>query len=132
MEQIFDGIALGPLLQRGFGNLLGIAIEDDLAAEAPGIGADIYQVIGSSHDLLIVLHHDHGIAQRLEFFEHVDETICISGVQTYGGLIEDIEGAYERASKGGTEVDALAFTARKRVRETVEREVAKSHIQKEL
>ena len=62
MQQISDGITLGILLQRGFVYLCGVALEDNLSAQTSGIGTDVDQIVGSSHDLFVVLHHDHCVA----------------------------------------------------------------------
>ena len=85
-------------------------------------------MIGSTHDLLIVLHDHDSITQGLQFFEDMDESFGVSGVETDTRFIEDIERAHQTASKACGEVDALALTARECIRETVEREIAKSHI----
>ena len=62
----------------------------------------------------------------------MNESFCVPGVQSYTRFIEDIQRAYKTASKAGGEINTLTLTARECIRETVEREVSKSHIQKEL
>ena len=62
----------------------------------------------------------------------MDEAIGITRVESDTGLIEDVEGAYEGASETCTEVDALALATRECIRETVQCQITKSHIQKEL
>ena len=62
-------------------NVRQIAIEDDLATEATGIRAYIDEMIGCTHDLLVVLYDDNRIAQGLEFLQHMDESFGVSGVQ---------------------------------------------------
>jgi hypothetical protein len=86
------------------------AIEDDFSPEATGIRTYIDEVIGSAHDLLVVLHHDDGVAYSLQFLEHMDETVGISRVETDAGFIEDIQRAHETASETRREVDALTLT----------------------
>ena len=39
-----------------------------LSAQASGFGADVHQHIGGAHHLLVVLHHNHGIAQVAQRF----------------------------------------------------------------
>ena len=119
VEQIFHRITVGVFLQRGFVDLAGITVEDNLTSQATCIRADIYQMIGSTHDLLVVLDHHHRIAKSLQLFQHVDETVGIARVESDAGLIEDIKRAHKRASETGTEIDALALTTRERVRKTV-------------
>ena len=119
VEKIFHRIAIGVFLQRGFVDLAGITVEDNLTSQATCIRTDVYQVIGSTHDLLIVLDHHHCIAKSLQLFQHVDETVGIARVESDAGLIEDIKGTHKRASETGTEIDALALTTRECVRKTV-------------
>ena len=80
------------------GNTGGIAVEDNLSAQASCIGADIYQMVGSTHDLLIVLYHNDGITQRLQFLQHMDQPVGVARVEADTGLIEDIERSYERTA----------------------------------
>ena len=54
-------------------------MKHNLSAQAPCIGADIYQIVGSTHDLLIVLYHHNGISQILQILQYIDQTIGISG-----------------------------------------------------
>ncbi len=110
VEQILHRIAVRVFLQRGFVDIAGITVEDNLPSQTTCIRADVYQMIGSPHDLLVVLDHHHRIAKSLQLFQHVDETVSITRVESDAGLIEDIQGPHERASETGTEVDALAFT----------------------
>ena len=39
-----------------------MALEDNLTAQSSGIGTDVNQIVGSTHDILVVLHNHHGIA----------------------------------------------------------------------
>ena len=62
VEEVLDGIAVGVFLQRRFVDVARIAIEDNLASQTTCIGADIYQMVSSTHDLLVVLNDHHRIA----------------------------------------------------------------------
>ena len=105
-----------------------MSFPDHLAAQAPGIGTDVDEIVGRAHDVLIVLHHNHRVPQVAEGFEDVDEAVGVARVKPDGGLVEDVEAAHERTAQRGGEVDALTFTARKRIAQAVEREVGQSHL----
>ena len=139
VAQVFDGVALGIFLQElpllflvCRGELRGGTGVHHLSAQSSGIGSDVYQVVGGTHDFLVVLHHHHGVAQLLQFPQHLDEPVGVTAVQSDAWLIEDVYASHEGGTEAGGEVDALALSAGEGVGETVEREVAQSHIQKEL
>ena len=64
---------------------------DNLSSKPSCIRADIDEVVGGTDDFLIVLHHYHGIAQRLQLLEHMDKTVSITGMESDARLIKDIE-----------------------------------------
>ena len=72
-------------------DLFRLPLEDDLSPEPACIGADVDKIVGGSHDILVVLHHDHRIPQCLQIFQHMDKTVCIACVQADARLVEDIE-----------------------------------------
>ena len=132
VQQIFDGIAVGVGLQRLFVDIFRITIKDDFATQTASVGANVDEMVGGAHDLLIVFHDDNGIAQRLEFLQHVDQALGVARMQADTGFVEDVERAYKTAAQRGTEVDALALTTGERVGEAVEGEIAQTHIEQEL
>ena len=67
------------------------SLEDDFAAQAACIRPDINQVVGGTHDFLVMLYYNHCVAQCLEFFQYMDEAGCVTAVQSDGGLVEDVE-----------------------------------------
>ena len=60
------------------------------------------------------------------------QPVGIPRVQSYRRLVEDIERPHETAAQRGTEVDALALATAQRIRQTVECEIAQTHVQQEL
>ena len=139
VREILDGVTLGIFLQQRL--LLGrvgggiFRMRTGIyqsAAQASGIRTDVYQIVGSPHDLLVVLHHYHGVAQFLQLSQHLDQSVGVTAVQTDARLIQDIHAAHQRGSQVGGQVDALAFTSRKGVGQSVERKISQSHIQQEL
>ena len=94
----------------GLEHLLGRALEDDLATLASSTGADVDDVIGIEHHVLIVLHDDDGVAQIAQLLERTDESLVVALVQTDGGLVEDIEHIDELRTDLSGQADALALT----------------------
>ncbi len=103
-----------------------------LPPSLPASGTDIDKIIGSTHNLFVVLYHYHGVAQLLQLSQYLDESVGITAMESDTWLVEDIHAAHERRTEAGGQVDALALSSRKGVGETVEGEIAKSYIQKEL
>ena len=97
VAQVFDGVALGIFLQElpllflvCRGELRGGTGVHHLSAQSSGIGSDVYQVVGGTHDFLVVLHHHHGVAQLLQFPQHLDEPVGVTAVQSDAWLVEDV------------------------------------------
>ena len=113
-------------------DVFGVAVENHLSTQSSCIGTDVYQVVGSPHDLLVVLHHHHRVTQILQILQHMDQTVGIPGMQADTRLVEDIERTHQRTTQTRTEVDTLTLTTREGVGETVERQITQSHVQEEL
>ena len=91
MQQIFHGVAVRILFQRFRVHVLGITVEHDFTTQSSCIRSHVDEVVCGPHDLLVVLHDDHRVAQRLQFFQYVDQTVRIATVQSDAGLVEDIQ-----------------------------------------
>ena len=122
VREILDGVALGIFLQQHL--LLGrvgggiFRMRTGIyqsAAQASGIRTDVYQIVGSPHDLLVVFYHYHGVAQFLQLSQYLDQSVGVTAVQTDARLVQDIHAAHQRGPQVGGQVDALAFTSRKGV-----------------
>ena len=58
---------------------------------APGIRADVDDVVGGTHHLFVVLYDDDGIAEITEATHYLDQAFSISLVEADTGLIEYVE-----------------------------------------
>ena len=56
----------------------------------PGTRTDINDIVGSAYGILIVLHHDYGIAQVAQPAQGRQEATVIPRVQPDAGLIQNI------------------------------------------
>ncbi len=78
---------------QGFGRLHDLfqsALGHNLPAVYAGARADINDMIGLAHGILIVLHHDYSIAQIAQAAQGCQEAVVIPRVQPDAGFIQDI------------------------------------------
>ncbi len=89
---------------------------DDLAAVDARAGADIDNIVGLQHRVLIVLHDDQRIAKITQPLHRCNQLVVVTLVQADARLVEHVEYAGERTADLGRQTDALAFAAGQRSR----------------
>ena len=94
---------------------------DDLAAMYAGAGADVDDIIGGPDRVLVVLDHDHRIAEPAQAAQRVEEPGVVALVEADRRLVEHIEHAGEARADLRGEPDALALAARQRARRARQR-----------
>src|SRR4051812_31405932 len=104
---------------------------DDVAAVRAGAGADVDQMVGGADAVLVVLDHEHRVAEVAEAEQGTDQAGVVALVEADGGLVEDVADADEAGADLGGEADALGFAAREAAGLAVEREVAEADIEHE-
>ncbi len=68
----------------------------------PGPRADIHDIVRRPHGILVVLHHQHRVAQVPQMDQGVQQLVIIPLVEADAGLIQDIRHAHQtRADLGG-------------------------------
>ena len=101
--------------RSGIGGDLGRrSLGDDLAAVHAGARADVDDIIGGPDRVLVVLDHDHRIAEAAQAPERVEQPRVVALVQADRRLVEHIEHAGEARADLRGEPDALALAARQR------------------
>ena len=103
-----------------------------MSAQSSGFRANVYDVVGSAHNVFVVFHDNDCVAHIAEFLKHVDKAFGVARVQTDGGFVENVETAHQTTAEGGGEVDALAFSSRQTVGEAVEGEIVEAHFFEEM
>ena len=88
-------------------------------------------MVGGANAVLIVLDHQHGIAQVAEFEQRVDEPRVVALVQADGWLIEYVTDADELAADLRRESDALRLAAGKRASLSVQVQVVEADVVEE-
>ncbi len=104
---------------------------DHLAAAHAGAGAEIDDVVGRPHRVLVVLHHDDGVAHVAQPFEAAQQPVVVARVQADARLIEDVEDADQAAADLARQADALGLAAGKGRGGAVEREIMQADVEQE-
>ena len=112
-------------------DVVGRALRDDLAAMDAGAGADVEHMIGDADRVLVVLHHDHGVAEVAQALERFEQARIVALVQADRGLVEHVEHAGQPRADLRGEADALALAARERAGGARQREVFEADVDQE-
>ncbi len=104
----------------------------DLAAMHSGAGADIDDEIGGADGLLVVLDHQHGIAEIAQMTQGFEQPGVVALMQADRRLVEHIENAGQARADLRGEPDALAFTPRERPRTARQREIVEPDVDEKL
>ena len=114
-----------------FGDFVGRAAGDDLAAEAAGGGAEVEEAVGAGDDFAVVLDDEQRVAEVAEFVERGDEAGVVARVEADRGFVEHVEHAAEAAADLAGEADALGFAAGERGGGAAEREIGEADVDQE-
>ena len=87
------------------------ALRDHLAAVDPGAGAEIDHVVGAADRILVVLDHDHRVAEVAQALERFDQPVVVALVEADLGFVEHVEHAREARTYLAREADSLRFPA---------------------
>ena len=107
------------------------ALGDDVPAVHAGARAHVDQVIGRAHHLLVVLDHEHRVAEVAQPLERADQLAVVALVEADRGLVEDVEHADELAADLRREPEPLRLAAGKRRGGAVELQVADADVLEE-
>ena len=106
------------------------SLDHHLTAKTSGARPEIDHVIRFTNRVLVVLHHDHRVAQVTQASKRVEQQCVVPLVQPDARLVEDVEHAHQSRSDLRGETNALGFTARQRATGTTKREVVEADIAK--
>ena len=88
-------------------------------------------MVGGADDVLVMLDHQHGVAERFEALEGFEEAVVVLLVEADRGFVENVEDAREAGADLGGEADALALAAGQRAAGAVEVEIVEPDIVEE-
>ena len=118
--------------RRGIAHdLVDRAVGDHLAAVLAGARAEIDDVIGRAHRLLVVLDDDDGVAEIAQLLERGEQARVVALVQSDRRLVEDVEHADEPRADLRRETNALRLAAGERFGRAAEREVVEADVDEE-
>ena len=74
-------------------------------------GTDIHNLVGCTHHLGLVLHHNHRVAGIPKRLEYADQPLAVARVQTNTRFIQDIERVNQARPQAGRQVDPCCLSA---------------------
>ncbi len=92
-------------------HLLGRALGHHVAAVLAGARAEVHDVVGRAHRALVVLDHDHGVAEVAQPLQGRDQPFVVALVQPDRRLVEDVEHAHQARADLRGQPDALRLAA---------------------
>ena len=107
------------------------ALDHDLATVDAGAGPDVDDVVGDPDRLLVVLDHDHRVAQVAQADHGVDEAAVVTLVEADRRLVEDVQDADQAAADLRRQADPLRLAAGQRARRPGQRQVVEAHVEQE-
>ena len=107
------------------------SLDNDPAPVPSGPRSQVDDVIGGANRLLIVLHHEHCIAQIAQTSESVQEAGVVPRMQSHGRLIQDIEDTHQSAADLSRQPNPLRLAGRERRRRPTQGEIVESNITQE-
>ncbi len=125
--EIFSGQALG----RAH-DVFGRAFGDDVPAMDARARPHVDHMIGDADRFLIVLHHQHGVAEIAKTFQRFQELLVVALMQADGRLVQNIQHARQPRTDLRGKPDALAFAARQGARGARQSEIFQAHIVEEF
>ena len=103
--------------------IVDLALGDDVAAVDAGAGADVDHFVGGADGVLVVLDHDHGVAEVAQPAQRFQKPRVVALVQADRRLVEHVEHAGQPGADLRGEPDALALAAGQRARGAGEGEI---------
>ncbi|CAB5028847.1 unannotated protein [freshwater metagenome] len=88
----------------------------DAAAVLAGTRPDVDHIVGHLDGFLVVLDHEHGVAEIAEPYQRLDEPGVVALVQPDRRFVEHVQHAHETAADLRREPDALRLAAGERAR----------------
>ena len=98
---------------------------------SPAPGPHVHEMVGGAHHLLVVLDHEHGVAEVAQPLERPDQLPVVALVEPDRRLVEDVEDADELRADLRREPQPLRLAAGERRRCAVELQVADADVVEE-
>ena len=102
-----------------------------MPAAHAGTRAEVHDVVGGAHGVLVMLHHQDRVAHVAQGFQRLQEPLVVAWMQADARLVEDVQHAHEAATDLTGQPDALGLAAGERGRAAVEREIVQADVEEE-
>ena len=89
----------------------GRSVRHQISAMASGTGTEVNHVIRAAYGFLVVLDHEHRVAQVAEIFQRGQKAAIVAMMQSDGRFIQHVENASQFRSDLSGQTNALALTA---------------------
>ena len=113
-------------------DLLRRALRHDLAAMHARTRTDIDHIVGLANRVLVVLDHDHRVAEVAQVLQRVEQPFVIALMQANGRLVENVHHADQPGADLAGQTNALRFAAGQGVGAAVQRQIVQADIDQEL
>ena len=107
-------------------DLVGRPDRDDAASLFAGAGPEIHNPVRRAHDVFVMLHNDHRVAEVSQILERPDQPVSVSRMQANARLVEHVENAGQPGSNLPCKTNSLTLSARERIGASRNREIAES------
>ncbi len=104
---------------------------DDGAAVHPGPRADIEHVVGEANSILVVLHHDHRVAEIAQMGQGLEQPLVVALVQADGRLIQHIHDPHQTGPDLAGQPDPLCLTTGEGLGAARQAQVVETHVHQE-
>jgi hypothetical protein len=97
-----------------------------------GTRTQVNQIVGRANGLLIVLHHQHRVAEITKLSERGEQAPVVALVQANGRLVEHVQHPGQLRSDLRGQADPLSFSTGQRGSASAKRQVADPHVHQKL
>jgi hypothetical protein len=112
-------------------DIFGQAFRHQLAAVNAGARAHVDDVIGGADRLVVVLDHDHRVAEIAQTLQRIQQPFVVALMQPDGRLVQHIQHARKARADLRGESDALTLASRERARRARQRQIFQPDIVEE-
>ena len=95
-------------------------------------GAYVHDKVRRPHGVLIVLHHDQGVADVPQMLQGFQQLVVVPLMQTDGGLVQNVQHSHEGGTDLSSQPDPLAFAAGQSAGGTSQGQIAQAYIRQKL
>ena len=131
-----DGALAGEILAGGRRlarqHIVDDTLHHDLAAVDARAGTHLDDVVGGANGVLVMLHHDDGVADVAQAFEGRDHLHVVLRVQADARLVEHVEHSHQARTDLGGQAYALRLAAGERAGAAIEAEIIEPDAEQQL